>query len=602
MEQIFEDDNIELSIYNDGSSTSGFLLSDILERFLGMGYGKNRAVQYSSDRFLCFQNALLFLVGSKYERIPEGSTDRYTQMMMIKTQLLDLPNELFLYIFQYIKSSHLVQIFSEIKSFRIQALIQSFISHVDISQESEQWIQTYVPNLFNQQNLIALRLQDKYLANISQYLSSSDIQSMHVISSDWTTDILKEGLDHIQQHIKQLWITFTYPHGKGDIANQLFQSDSQYEYLNITGRFLYFDYDDINICTLLTYLSIELEGMHRVFALIEHLPNLQELKVKFRTEERLVQPKPNLDSVITHNKLYRVTFIGCTKYFDHLENFFSTFGSTIECLTINIDLMYYIIDGKRLENGLLNKMPCLSSLDIIIHSTAVYSNPLDIETFRSTTWQKFNPVIYWNDTHAHQKTIFTLPYKSDRFKHLSNDFISSWISNRSVSLCFEHVHTLSLITTTPLTLETFQFIEKTFLNLKTLELTDPIHLPEFEYENERLRNIPHLNDSFLLNRTVQLLSVTKFSFLARSQYDNYEIFHRFLHLLPNLIYLQMYIGRSLYREILTHEHDKNFIMNALIRIKLLQMVHFYDEKNILNNEEIHYLFPNAQILFDYDDI
>ncbi|CAF4356609.1 unnamed protein product, partial [Adineta steineri] len=194
----------------------------------------------------------------------------------------------------------------------------------------------------------------------------------------------------------------------------------QYEYLNITGRFLYFDYDDINICTLLTYLSIELEGMHRVFALIEHLPNLQELKVKFRTEERLVQPKPNLDSVITHNKLYRVTFIGCTKYFDHLENFFSTFGSTIECLTINIDLMYYIIDGKRLENGLLNKMPCLSSLDIIIHSTAVYSNPLDIETFRSTTWQKFNPVIYWNDTHAHQKTIFTLPYKSDRVKF---DFI-----------------------------------------------------------------------------------------------------------------------------------------------------------------------------------
>jgi hypothetical protein len=31
------------------------------------------------------------------------------------------------------------------------------------------------------------------------------------------------------------------------------------------------------------------------------------------------------------------------------------------------------------------------------------------------------------------------------------------------------------------------------------------------------------------------------------------------------------------------------------------MVRFYDEKNVLSNEEIHCLFPNAQILFDYDD-
>ncbi|CAF0994409.1 unnamed protein product [Adineta steineri] len=83
MEQIFENDNIELSIYNDGSSASDFLLSEILERFLGMGYGKYRAVQYSSGRFLYFQDAFLLLVGSKYERIPEESTDRYTQYIII---------------------------------------------------------------------------------------------------------------------------------------------------------------------------------------------------------------------------------------------------------------------------------------------------------------------------------------------------------------------------------------------------------------------------------------------------------------------------------------------------------------------------------------
>jgi hypothetical protein len=130
----------------------------------------------------------------------------------------------------------------------------------------------------------------------------------------------------------------------------------------------------------------------------------------------MVEPTPHIKGVISPNALHRVTFTGCTKYFDHLENFFTTFGSTIECLSINIDLMYYIIDGKRFELGVLEKMPYLSSLDLIIHSTAAYCDPIDIETFRSLTWQKFNPVVYWNDIHAHQHTIFTLPYKSDRVK------------------------------------------------------------------------------------------------------------------------------------------------------------------------------------------
>ncbi len=201
------------------------------------------------------------------------------QMMMIKTQLLDLPNELFPFIFQHLTSSNLVEVFFEVQSPRIQALIQPFVSHLNISQESDQWLQTYLPNLFTEQNIVALCLQDTHIAFISKYFLSIDIQSMHVVSSDWATDILKEGLNHLRQHLKQLSITFTYPHGKGDIASHLFQSDSQLEQLIVTGRFLYFDHNEMNTCPRLTYLSIELEGIHRVFILIEHLPNLRELKV-----------------------------------------------------------------------------------------------------------------------------------------------------------------------------------------------------------------------------------------------------------------------------------------------------------------------------------
>ncbi|CAF4247024.1 unnamed protein product, partial [Rotaria sordida] len=148
----------------------------------------------------------------------------------------------------------------------------------------------------------------------------------------------------------------------------------------------------------------------------------------------------------------------------------------------------------------------------------------------------------------------------------------------------------------------FEFIEKGFPNIKTLELTNPLKSSRFQHERKRNRNISHISDIFLLNNSLQLPSITKFCFLLRSQYDDYKIFRRFLYLLPSLVYLQMFIGRSLFHEILIYEHEDNFIRCALNRIKLLQRIRFYDGKNPLSNEELHILFPNAQILFDYDDL
>ena len=200
----------------------------------------------------------------------------------MKTNLFDLPNEIFILIFQYLKSTFLVQLFSDIQSIRVRTLIKSLLSHLDISQETDQWIQTYLPDLFNRQDIIALRLQDRHIAFVSSYLELTRIQSMHVISSDWNTDILKENLEHIRQYLQQLTITFTCPHGQGNIASYLFQSDSQLQYLNIIGRFQFFDNHEITTsCHRLTYLSIELEGMHRLFILMKHLPNLEHLKVSF---------------------------------------------------------------------------------------------------------------------------------------------------------------------------------------------------------------------------------------------------------------------------------------------------------------------------------
>lgn len=130
----------------------------------------------------------------------------------------------------------------------------------------------------------------------------------------------------------------------------------------------------------------------------------------------MIQQLSTNEQITCNNTLRRVTFTGCTKYFEHLERFFTIFGSKIESLSMNIDLMYYLIDGKRFEQEILIKMPDLLTLDLIIHSSATYCNPIEIETFQSLIWEKFNPIVYCHDIHAHEHTIFTLPYKSDRVK------------------------------------------------------------------------------------------------------------------------------------------------------------------------------------------
>jgi len=127
---------------------------------------------------------------------------------------------------------------------------------------------------------------------------------------------------------------------------------------------------------------------------------------------------PDINGVEPCKTLRSVTFTGWIKYFDHLESFFSTFGSTIEYLLLDIHLMYFTVDGTRLERGLLDKMPRLSSLDLIIFAAVADGDPIEIETFQSFAWQQFNPVAYWYDIHAQEHTLFTLPYKSNRVRGL----------------------------------------------------------------------------------------------------------------------------------------------------------------------------------------
>lgn len=139
--------------------------------------------------------------------------------------------------------------------------------------------------------------------------------------------------------------------------------------------------------------------------------------MQIRSQECFRQDPPDSNGVQPCKTLRTVTFTGWIKYFDHLESFFATFGSTIECLSLKIRLMFLAVDGTRLEHRLLDKMPRLESLNLNIFSTFSDDEPVQIEPFQTFAWEQFDPVIYWFDTHAQQQTLFTFPYRLHRVCH-----------------------------------------------------------------------------------------------------------------------------------------------------------------------------------------
>ncbi len=131
----------------------------------------------------------------------------------------------------------------------------------------------------------------------------------------------------------------------------------------------------------------------------------------------------NVKNAIPCKTLRHVTFTGETKYFHQFNKFFAAFGSTIESLTLDILINFARPNGSDLEHDLLDKMPLLSSFDFLINWRVVNRNSdvastIDIQTFQSITWQKFNPVVYWNDIDDSSGGICSLPCKFNYVRDL----------------------------------------------------------------------------------------------------------------------------------------------------------------------------------------
>lgn len=199
--------------------------------------------------------------------------------MALYTSLFDLPNELFPHILQYLSSIDIFKAFADIQSDRIQVLISPFLTAIDLSKESAEWIENSIPQLSRRNELRALRLEMNRLSLIPDDLLSGSIQSMDVINSHYDFPYSNEIMTRLRQNLQTLTLKSCAASEVNYEDLQFLQSDSHLIHLTISYTIFLYSNIPLQTCTSLTYLSIVLEGIALVFTFLNHLPNLRELKV-----------------------------------------------------------------------------------------------------------------------------------------------------------------------------------------------------------------------------------------------------------------------------------------------------------------------------------
>lgn len=152
------------------------------------------------------------------------------------------------------------------------------------------------------------------------------------------------------------------------------------------------------------------------------------------------------------------------------------------------------------------------------------------------------------------------------------------------------VRELVMMNTIPLNSQTFLFIQKIFINIKTIELREPTrnYLVEDDEEEEDASILLMDEDLHL-----QFTNITKFSLEVQHQRIDYKSLYRLLSLFPNLIELRLNIHHPVFQDIFKYRDENSYLGKTTFNsIKQLNIVDYPDE-DMLTDEQIHILFPNV---------
>ncbi|CAF4727244.1 unnamed protein product [Rotaria sp. Silwood1] len=524
------------------------------------------------------------------------------------THLLSLPNELFPYLFNYLSSAEILKAFLELSenNTRLASLIIPYLSHINLSHESNFWLSTRLPK-FNEviHSVCVTTRQLTYLRNLPS------LQKLTIVEIN-ETDKLAMELRSLCIRLPQLYSIKL----KFGLQHEIYHLDNDFDIplkdFDLSLRCLFIPTG--LLISSLRHLTIRVNIIQDLFQLGQQLPMIESLFVNV-----------NGQSTELHSSLQELnSFIICSPYlkrlalysreiilhkyyylrlyqveFEYFEKFIHGCSSSLEYLTLDLILQNQsetsFVDGNRLEKGIIAYLPHLKQFEFCIEFELnirlieKYQN-----SFRNELWQQRCIVINYPTTAMDPVSriinmiVFSLTHTSTVFEELF--IVSSRIVDWNSNIC-SIAHRNRLILTTVqsiiispedhdaiLTIDLFRWIVTSFPRLRHLKLIRK-NIMSWQLEDETI--------TYPVLKTVRILCF-------QGQFSC-QLIRRFLFMCPRLKYLEV-SKTSLLKQIITEPTLNNdpYLKNIYQQILQIQLIGSGDYINFKG--QLRHFFPRAYFL------
>ena len=311
--------------------------------------------------------------------------------------LLRLPNELIDMILIYLSSGDIIPAFGDIKSDRIQALIQPYLIHFDLTSVINKEEQRIIKYLTDQSDhLKSLRLTDRQLTYLfKSNFQFNELRSIHIINIE-DNQLFLFDLDRMIPLIHSLTLDFLSDEMSHDsigcLARILFSQRKPWQIqlteLRINHLHIPFGFESLRPMSNLRHLTINLRYDRQLLDLCLYLPNIESFRVDIRRSSH-ISCFPSFNPVNISPYLKKLIISGCFAFPTFLYKFILIYKSSLVNLKLINIVHSMLIDGHQLRDELVQNLSPNIRFQFHLQFPLDKRQPFHIDTYRKTfNWQE----------------------------------------------------------------------------------------------------------------------------------------------------------------------------------------------------------------------
>ncbi|CAF0749327.1 unnamed protein product [Didymodactylos carnosus] len=485
--------------------------------------------------------------------------------------LEDLPNELYVFLFNYLKSSDIFRLFSGL-NYRFNQLIRRYLRHIDLSRLSDIQLTNYLP-LLDAESVHALKLNDNYIEHIFLYRNLNHVTLVNIINekSKWPqfVAVLKQ-FDYLKMIFVWDLCDDTDEKCSSIICSNLFHPSCSLKELHLEHIYLTINENRIQPCLLLKRLLIGVRSDKDLHILMNNLPLIEYLKVNL--EYGIHHQAHHISSIrriMTKLKTFHIESLEYCVRSDSLKLILDR-CPFVEQLFLNIMLGDRHINCRQIQDELLSLLVNLKEFHFYISFVALIDQH-NLETYFSS----FNRPIFAYKQHC----LFSLPYAFEQLDLVENSIVNCRTTANDLCLYSRQHHLKKIVLggKTAYSLKLFAFIRDMFPNVQILEFTRYCYL-----------EIDLLNDTNLVFNCLHTLV------LPCVYQTTFADVKRLLLLTPNLDTVNIYYDLLL--RIKSQLEDDVELYPLCQQLRQLIVFSGFVDKPFLH-QQIQSLFPKASVSY-----